>query len=56
MLNERSKIKQKTPNNEGNRSQYSRLYKRVKIVAEGTISQQNWALRFLDEIENVAVH
>ena len=30
MLNERSKIKQKTPNNEGNRLQYSLLYKRVK--------------------------
>ena len=54
LISERSKIKQKTPHVEGNRSEYSLLNKRVKKSCRR--DDQNRALRVADKMESAAVH
>ena len=54
LISERSKIKQKTPNVEGNRSEYSLLNKRVKKTCRR--DDHNWALRVADEMEIAVVY
>ena len=54
LISERSKIKQKTPSVEGNRSEYSLWNKRVKKSCRR--DDQNWALRVADEMECAAIH
>ena len=54
LISELSKIKQKTPSVEGNRSEYSLWNKRVKKFCRR--DDQNWALRVADEMESAAIH
>ena len=54
LISECSKIKQKTPSVEGNRSEYSLWNKRVKKSCRR--DDQNWALRVADEMESAVIH
>ena len=54
LIAERSKIKQKTPSADCNRSEYSLANKRAKKSCKR--DDQNWALRVADEMEHAAAH